>query len=77
MYRRVRASSFILNSGRSANSASLFESIVAEIANDLELTLILGKDQTVLVATQLEITDQVLQRLDAQLPTVEVADPGT
>lgn len=49
--------------------------IVAEIANEKSLTLILRKDQAVLVATQLEITDEVLRRLNNQLPSVEVAVP--
>jgi Skp family chaperone for outer membrane proteins len=49
--------------------------IVAEIANERDLTLILRKEQAVLVATQLEITDEVLRRLDSRLPSVEVAAP--
>ncbi|MCW5699645.1 MAG: OmpH family outer membrane protein [Rhodospirillales bacterium] len=49
--------------------------IVAEIANERNLTLILRKDQTVLAATQLEITEEVLMRLDTKLPVVEVLSP--
>lgn len=54
----------------------VLESIVAEIASDQHLTLILRKDQVVFLSPELEITDQVLQRLDRALPTVRVSDPG-
>ena len=49
--------------------------IVTEIANERDLTLILRKEQTVLVATDLEITDEVLRRLNAELPSVEATTP--
>ena len=49
--------------------------IVTEIANEKGITLILRKDQTVLNATALEITDEVLNRLNARLPTIEIASP--
>lgn len=49
--------------------------IVTEIANERGLTLILRKDQTVLSATALEITDEVLRRLNAELSSVDVALP--
>lgn len=45
--------------------------VVAEIAEERGLTLILRKQQVVLVASTVEITDEVLRRLDAQLPSVE------
>ena len=48
-------------------------SIVTEIANEQGLTLILRKEQTVLNATALEITDEVLNRLNARLPTIDIA----
>ncbi|MBK8907443.1 MAG: OmpH family outer membrane protein [Rhodospirillales bacterium] len=51
---------------------AVLNTIVAEIATEQNVTLILRKDQTVLVATQFEITDEVLRRLDARLPTVQV-----
>ena len=50
-------------------------SIVTEIANEKGITLILRKDQTVLNATALEITDEVLNRLNARLPEIEIASP--
>lgn len=53
----------------------VLESIVSEIASEQNLTLILRKDQVVFLSPDLEITDQVLQRLDQQLPTVRVGDP--
>lgn len=49
--------------------------IVTEIANEKGITLILRKDQTVLNATALEITDEVLNRLNARLPEIEIASP--
>ena len=50
-------------------------SIVTEIANEQGITLILRKEQTVLNATALEITDDVLNRLNARLPTIDIAGP--
>lgn len=50
--------------------------IVADVAAEQQLTLILRKDQVVFVVPDLEITDQVLQRLDRQLPSVRITDPG-
>lgn len=55
---------------------AMLNAIVTEIANERGLTLILRKEQTVLNATALEITDAVLRRLNERLPTVEVAGPG-
>lgn len=51
---------------------AVLETIVAEIATEQHLTLILRKDQVVFLSPELEITDQVLQRLDKALPTVQV-----
>jgi Skp family chaperone for outer membrane proteins len=50
--------------------------IVTEIAAEQSLTLILRKDQAVFVNTNLEITDEVLRRLDSQLPKVRISNPG-
>jgi Skp family chaperone for outer membrane proteins len=52
---------------------SALNSIVTEIANEQGITLILRKEQTVLNATALEITDEVLNRLNARLPTIDIA----
>ncbi len=49
--------------------------IVTEIATEMQLSLILRKEQTVLVAVDYEITDEVLQRLNDRLPSVEVFAP--
>jgi outer membrane protein len=51
--------------------------IVAEIASEQGITLILRKDQTVLNATALEITEEVLRRLNQRLPAIEIASPRT
>jgi outer membrane protein len=50
--------------------------IVLELANEESLTLIFRKNQTVLVAKPLEITDEVMARLNKALPTVKVEKPG-
>lgn len=50
--------------------------IVGDVASEQQLTLILRKDQVVFMKPDLEITDQVLQRLDKQLPSVSLSDPG-
>lgn len=55
---------------------AVLETIVGEIAAEQQLTLILRKDQVVFLSPDLEITDQVLQRLDKALPTVPVSSPG-
>ncbi len=50
--------------------------IVTTMANEFSLSLILRKEQTVLAVPQLEITGQVLERLNAQLPAVQVPEPA-
>ena len=50
--------------------------VIAELAQERKLTLILRKDQTFLVAKKLNITADVLKRLDEQLPTLKVPPPG-
>jgi len=52
------------------------EAIVTEIAAERQLTLILRKDQMVFAAPAIEVTDEVLQRLDTRLPSVRISDPG-
>lgn len=50
--------------------------VVTRIAAERGLTLILRKDQTVLADAALEITDDVLARLNAELDTVDLEKPG-
>jgi Skp family chaperone for outer membrane proteins len=50
--------------------------IVVELAKEHSLTLVLRKEQTVLVAKPLNITEVVLQRLDSAMPTIKVPEPG-
>lgn len=50
--------------------------IVVELANQESLTLILRRDQTVLVAKALEITPIVLERLNTKVPRVKISEPG-
>lgn len=50
--------------------------IVTAVASERNLTLILRKDQTVFAASSYEITDEVLKRLDKQMPSVKIGNPG-
>jgi len=50
--------------------------IVTSIADEKKLTVILRKDQTVYAAAAYEITDEVLKRLDKQLPSVKIGNPN-
>lgn len=52
------------------------ESIIAEIARQRDLTVILRKEQVVFVTPAIEITDEVLRLLDQRLPSVAIANPG-
>ena len=52
------------------------EVIVSEIAAERQLTLIIRKDQAVFAIPAIEITDEVLKRLDQRLPSVQISDPG-
>ncbi len=46
--------------------------VAQEIARERELDLVLAKATVVLVRTDLEITDEALERLNARLPRVEI-----
>ena len=56
---------------------AVLNKIITEVAKEQALGLILRKSQTVLVAAELDITPQVLKRLDTALPSLKVSDPGT
>ena len=56
---------------------AVLNKIITEVAKELSLGLILRKNQTVLVAKELDITPHVLKRLDTALPALKVSDPGT
>ncbi len=56
---------------------AVLNKIITEVAKEQSLGLILRKNQTVLVAKELDITPHVLKRLDTALPTLKVSDPGT
>ena len=56
---------------------AVLNKIITEVAKEQALGLILRKRQTVLVATELDITPHVLKRLDTALPSLKVSDPGT
>ena len=56
---------------------AVLNKIITEVAKEQSLGLILRKNQTVLVANELDITPHVLKRLDTALPSLKVSDPGT
>lgn len=51
--------------------------IIAGIANKQGISVVMRRRQTILVARSLDITGEVLNRLNAELKTVTVAKPGT
>ncbi len=53
-----------------------YTEIVWKIANELNLAVILRKNQTAYAVPSLDITKKVLTRLDKKLPTVKVSKPG-
>ena len=53
-----------------------YTEIVWKIANELNLAVILRKNQTAYAIPSLEITRKVLTLLDEKLPTVKVSKPG-
>ncbi|MCH9053834.1 MAG: OmpH family outer membrane protein [Proteobacteria bacterium] len=56
---------------------AVLNKIIDEVAKEQSLGLILRKNQTVLVAPELDITPYVLKLLDTALPSLKVSDPGT
>ena len=53
-----------------------YNEIVWKIANELNLAVVLRKNQTAYAIPSLEITRKVLTLLDEKLPTVKVSKPG-
>jgi Skp family chaperone for outer membrane proteins len=50
--------------------------IVEQLVTERKLTLVLGKNQTIYAAPEFEITDEVIKRLNAKLPSVKVPPPA-
>lgn len=50
--------------------------VIAEIADDMSLGLVLDKSQLLLVAKGLEFSDSVIEQLNAELPSVSTAPPA-
>lgn len=50
--------------------------VVEQIVTERKLTLVLRRDQTVYAAPEFEITDEVMKRLNAKLPSVKVPAPA-
>lgn len=55
---------------------SVLNDVVTKVAQELGLTLILRKSQTVLVASHLNVTNLVLERLDQDIPSLKISSPG-
>ncbi|MFQ5765183.1 MAG: OmpH family outer membrane protein [Rhodospirillales bacterium] len=53
-----------------------YTEIVSKLAGERNFWVILRKNQTTFSVASLDITNEVLSRLDKQLPTVKVAKPG-
>ncbi len=51
--------------------------IITAFARDKNISLVLRRTQTILVARALDVTGEVLKKLDAQLAKVKVEKPGT
>lgn len=54
-----------------------FVQVVEQVANERNLTLVIRKQQVVIAANALDISSEVLKRLDKLLPSVKVANPDT
>ena len=50
--------------------------VIEQLVTERKLMLVLSKSQMMYAAPGLEITDEVLKRLDAKLPTVKVPSPA-
>jgi Skp family chaperone for outer membrane proteins len=50
--------------------------IVQQLVTERKLTLVLGKNTTIFAAPEFEITDEVMKRLNAKLPSVKVPPPA-
>lgn len=59
-----------------ADVQSTLNTVIAEIANERGVVLVLQRAQTVLAARPLEITTEVVERLNQKLPNVVVPPPG-
>jgi len=46
--------------------------VISALAAERQLRIVLRRDQAVWVAPELEVTDEVLRRLNQVLPTVEI-----
>ena len=54
----------------------VYMKIVGQLAEERRLALIIRKDQTAFSTPAMDVTNDVLARLDKQLPKINVPDPG-
>ncbi len=76
--RDVQARKRRLDQAFNESMATVRESVlktVADVAQELGATVVLNRNQVVIVEKSLEITDLVLERLNERLPSVEVTIP--
>jgi len=71
---RKRALDTALNEAMGQVQKNMVE-IIADVARAQSANLVLARHQVVLVDTQLDVTDVVLERLNKKLPTVAVSIP--
>jgi outer membrane protein len=64
-----------VNSGAIGQVEKALNEIVTAMATEQNISLILRQEQVVLSGPELQITQQVLDRLNAKMPTVKVAQP--
>jgi outer membrane protein len=50
--------------------------IVQQLVTERKLTLVLSKNQTIFAAPEFDMTEEVMKRLNAKLPSVKVPPPG-
>ena len=55
---------------------STLNRVIADIANERGIVLVLRRDQTILVALPLDITDEVVEKLNKKIPNVVVPPPS-
>ena len=63
-----------VNAARSVETA--LRQVIEQLVTERKLTMVLSKTQTMYTAPELEVTDEVLKRLDAKLPSVKVPAPA-
>ena len=72
---RSRALETAVNTGR-ATIAGAVQQIINDIGNERGITVVIDKAQVQFASDQLDITAEVLKRLDQRMPTVKMPAPA-